>query len=867
MMLDVVDSTQTRVTRRGAVVRFVRENYLRTDLPCAHLNCQTCVGLQVLDSSPLYIVDSATMLGHVTVFESLRQDPVLHSGNLIFLHSELKELVKADNKLAKRMEEVIVNQGYFVLRNENLHDTYVEESCENRPRALVVKAAEWYRRHLPGVEVVVVSPLDTLLESVVQGSCLSDMFPLLPPQDKPIYELYGDLADTLRGVRSGDLIEGGLHVYRNTPSKAWVRIGYTDHEVVIPDLQSRNRAIEGDWVAVQIITEAQIEIGDAEDEGVDVVNVGSQTKRKLAVSAIGKVIRVLKPKNRVFCGSIEQGSFCSSGRTQCIFMPIDNRIPNIEIYVKDPAALANKRIRVVIDAWVEWASLPSGHLVEVLGDCEDVITESNVILLEHDVKIKPFTTSALACLPPDDWTISDVEAAKRTDLRSIVVCSVDPPGCKDIDDALHCRVLPNGNLEVGVHIADVTHFVKANSPLDIEAAERGTTVYMVERRTDMLPSILTERLCSLVGGQDRLAFSVLWEMNPKTYEILKVWHCKSIIKSSAALSYRQAQELIDSKDKGELAMSLRRLLTISKVLKARRIEAGALELASTEVKFELDTDKLTSKNMTLYETFQTNSMVEEFMLLANVAVAQKILEAYPAYSILRRHPTPKAKELEELQRRLFNLGYTLRTETSKDLADSLNEVLAENNPYFNKVIRMLVTRCMNQAVYFCSSEYDAYEYRHYGLAAEVYTHFTSPIRRYADVLVHRLLSAAIDVESLPESMTDRREMSFLCKNLNFRNRMSQFAQRASTNLHTYLVFKKTQGQRNEQAIVIDFLPNGLNLLLPRLGIEGVLEVPYNEGEVSARLESGRELRLYDLLEVRVTVSLENFRKSIGLTLV
>jgi exosome complex exonuclease DIS3/RRP44 len=814
----------------------------------------------------LYIVDSATLYTHVTVFEQLSQDPVLHAGNLIFLHSELKELAKLDSKVSKRIEETLMNGGFFVMRNENMTHTYVGEEVEDRPKVLVQRAAEWYRTHLAGVEVVVVSPQETQLEVVLRDSGLGDMFPVVPPEAKSVYEPYSELEDALRGVRSGDLIEGSLHVYRNTPGKAWVRIGYTDHEVVIPDLLHRNRAIDGDWVAVQILFEATVEVEEAEEEGVDLVNLGFQAKKRIMASAVGKVVRVLRPKNRVFCGSVELGSRTSGARTQCSFMAIDNRVPNIDIYVRTPQALVNKRVRVVIDSWAPWADSPSGHLVEILGDCEDVVTESNVILLEHDVVIRPFTTAALACLPSDEWTISSEELAKRADLRSIVVCSVDPPGCKDIDDALHCRVLPNGNLEAGVHIADVTHFVKAGSALDVEASERGTTVYLVERRTDMLPSILTETLCSLVGGQERLAFSVTWEMHPTTYEILRVWHGKSVIKSTAALSYRQAQELIDSKDKSELAKSLRRLLAISKVLKAHRIEVGALELASSEVKFELDTDKLSAKNMTLYETFQTNSMVEEFMLLANVAVAQRILEAYPAYSILRRHPTPKEKELESLKIRLGSLGYSLGTETSKALADSLNLVLAEGNPYFNKVVRMLVTRCMNQAVYFCSSEVDSYEYRHYGLAAQVYTHFTSPIRRYADVLVHRLLAAALDVESLPEAMTDRREMGFLCKNLNFRNRMSQFAQRASTNLHTYLVFKKTQGQRLEQAIVIDFLPSGLNLLLPRLGIEGVLEVVYEELGVSARLESGRLVQLYDLLEVRVTVSLENFRKSIALSL-
>ena len=344
--------------------------------------------------------------------------------------------------------------------------------------------------------------------------------------------------------------------------------------------------------------------------------------------------------------------------------------------------------------------------------------------------------------------------------------------------------------------------------------------------------------------------------------MVKTHFCKSIIHSKASLSYQSASNIINSKNTDELAESLRRLLAVSKLLKQKRINNGALELASTEVKFELDTERQ-GKDISLYQTYETNSMVEEFMLLANVAVAEKIVEAFPAYSILRRHPIPKIADLGLLSEKLKKLGFSLEYSSSGELATSLNKIITKD-PYFNTVIRMQVTRCMNQAVYFCSSEYDKLEYKHYGLATDIYTHFTSPIRRYADVLVHRLLAAAIDVESLPDSMTDRRIMTKICRRMNFRNRMSQFAERTSSNLHTYLVFKN-KGNCEAEAIVVDIFEFGVNVIVPKIGLEGSVELEGTQGDDNVTwIFNKQTIRLYQHIRVLIQISFENFRKTINL---
>jgi exosome complex exonuclease DIS3/RRP44 len=216
----------------------------------------------------------------------------------------------------------------------------------------------------------------------------------------------------------------------------------------------------------------------------------------------------------------------------------------MSLYVSDLASVQDKRIRVALSSWT--LDRPQARIVEIMGDVDDTKVEGDVILHENDAITKPFTNRALSCLPGEDWEMPAEEVMKRADFTGYPIASVDPPGCRDIDDALHARVLENGNIEVGVHIADVTYFLKAGCALDKEAARRSNTIYLVDRRTDMLPKILTEVLCSLVGGTRRFAFSVLWEMKPDTFEIVDTSYMKSVIQSKAAMTYEQAWKTIES---------------------------------------------------------------------------------------------------------------------------------------------------------------------------------------------------------------------------------------------------------------------------------------------------------------------------------
>lgn len=475
-------------------------------------------------------------------------------------------------------------------------------------------------------------------------------------------------------------------------------------------------------------------------------------------------------------------------------------------------------------------------------------------------------SQVLACLPPEDYKIKLEEG--RLDLRHLPVLSIDPPGCKDIDDALHCIVLPNGNYQVGVHIADVTHYVKAGTAIDLEAANRSTSTYLVNKRLDMLPSLLTTDLCSLKGNVDRFAFSVLWEVTPEA-DIVDVQFKKSIIHSIAALTYQQAQGMIDQPDDEEdiKAGAVKRLNSLARILRQRRIAAGALTLASPEVKFVLDSESLNPTDVQAYQLFEANALVEEFMLFANVTVGKKILRHYPTLSVLRRHPAPNRSMFDTLKSKAKCKGFSINIEDSKHLADSLDAAVLEDDPYFNKLLRILSTRCMSPAQYFCSGEYKPTDWHHYGLAAPVYTHFTSPIRRYADVCVHRLLAAAIGVEPLPVHLSSKSYLHDLAANMNRRHRSAQLAGRASVQLHTLIVFSGDNGEKEEDAYVLDVDTSessepSFTVIVPRYGIEGRVRlsqltgqeknIERDAGKHSIRFK-GIKVQVFDKVRVRISV--------------
>ena len=542
------------------------------------------------------------------------------------------------------------------------------------------------------------------------------------------------------GLKSGRLSQGIFYLSRTNFLEGTVSCQGRE-PILVQGLEAMNRAVDGDTVAVELLdTKAAPAEVVLEDDGYDPGDT-LEKEEKMIEKAVkskeeqtsGRVMGIVKRKWRQYCGMLQPNPVKGSNRH--IFVAAEKKIPKVRITTNQSATLANQRIIVAIDSWPRTSRYPVGHFVRALGKIGDKAIENEVLLLEHDIPHSSFSEAVMDCLPdvtPEKpCVITPKDRAERVDCRHLDICT-------DIDDALHARLLPNGNYEVGVHIADVGHFIRAGTPIDLEAANRSTTVYLTDRRIDMVPELLSSDLCSLRGGVERFAFSCVWEMTQDANIVSTKFH-KSVIKSRLAMTYEAAQNKIDNvEDQDALAKSLRILLKLSKTLKQRRVDNGSLVLASSEVRFNVDSETADPIEVQAKVMRETNSMVEEFMLAANISAAKRIFEAFPDCAMLRRHPAPPPSNFDPLVKAARQQGYHIVVDSGKQLADSLNAASDPARPYMNTMLRMITTRCMMQAVYFASGTIEEPLFQHYGLACPIYTHFTSPIRRYADVIVHRL---------------------------------------------------------------------------------------------------------------------------------
>ncbi|XP_062102794.1 exosome complex exonuclease RRP44 homolog A [Humulus lupulus] len=861
-------------SRGGKVTKVVREHYLRDDIYCGASICKLCdskdARLTASSASPILVIDTNVVLNQIDLLEN----PAIE--DVVLLSIVLEEVKNKNLSIYNRLRALCIpSRKFFVFSNEHHKDTYVKqmegETKNDRNDRAIRVAAHWYQTHLSGAARVLLITNDRenkrkaieegisaetiesyvkslgrpdLLDQLVHPSSedvkMDEVEDLRPSKKKIIYSEHKPMSEITSGLHRGIYHQGKLRVNRYNPFEAYVGSESIGDEIIIYGRSNMNRAFDGDIVAVELLPKDQwheeksLSIAEEEDEeeGVHLVPGSaddaprntSQGQDETALTSSrpsGRVIGVIKRNWHSYCGSLEPMPLPagSGGVAHALFVSKDRRVPKIRIQTRQLVNLLDKRIIVAVDSWDCLSRYPSGHYVRTIGEIGDRDTETEVVLIENDINSRPFSSQVLACLPPLPWSVSseDLSNPIRQDLRHLRVFSVDPPGCTDIDDTLHCTALPNGNFEVGVHIADVTNFVHPGTPLDDEASQRGTSVYLVERRIDMLPKPLTEDICSLRADVERLAFSVIWEMTPEA-DIISTRYTKSVIKSSASLSYIEAQaRMDDSRLMDPLTTDLRNMNVLAKTMRQRRIERGALTLASAEVKFQIDTETHDPLDIGMYQIREANQMVEEFMLAANVSVAEKILKEFPLCSLLRRHPTPTREMLEPLLRTAAAVGLNLDVSSSKALADSLDSAVG-NDPYFNKLIRILATRCMTQAVYFCSGDLSPPEYLHYGLASPLYTHFTSPIRRYADVIVHRLLAASLGIHKLPTVFQDRPQLTSISDNLNYRHRNAQMASRASVELHTVIFFRKRP--TDTEARIVKIRANGFIVFVPKYGIEG-----------------------------------------------
>ena len=509
------------------------------------------------------------------------------------------------------------------------------------------------------------------------------------------------------GLKSGKLVQGRIYINKyHSQKEAFISRKNTTAEsskssvedILIAGTLDRNRAIQGDIVAVQLLPKSQwkSKINKLSKKKDDMTLVDDEDnadqlqdevwEKRADVCPTGKVVAIIQRKWKSYPASFpRKEDSLTAGQQRILVIPYDRCISKIRIATSQAASFIGRRIVVKIDNWPRNSKYPNGHFVRELGKIGDLDAELESILVEHDIYdcTIPFSKGILNEMPKvqGEW---QPEVKKRRDLRDVLIMSIDPQGCTDVDDTLSVNVLRNGNVELGVHIADVTHFLDGATLTDQEARRRATTVYLADRRYEMLPSILSSDLCSLLGGVDRYAVSVIAEvqLQPK-YRVVKAWFGRTLIRSSYKMTYEAAQNVIDTPiDKWKemdgwdenwenlkkevpefnfctneeirsklkiLRDNLMLLTKVAKKIQDYREEGGALKLESgSEVQFEFEesnVDQIKPKShLAVHET------IAECMIFANHMVAKKISEAFPHQSLLRRHPSPNNSAFDELKK-------------------------------------------------------------------------------------------------------------------------------------------------------------------------------------------------------------------------
>ena len=599
--------------------------------------------------------------------------------------------------------------------------------------------------------------------------------------------------------------------------------------------------------------------------------------RKLHFALNGDFVKIAVPKRRLQAGlkgrSLEGevtkiirrspkphiGVLVVRGRQIWAIVESKNMPYDIRIEADGPDALPEigglkaahgMKVAVLVTDWPRRSPEPVGRIVDVLGVPGENDTEMHAILAEYQLpyRFEPEVEQAADAISD---AITQKDLAGRRDFRSVTTFTIDPTDAKDYDDALSYRELENGNVEVGIHIADVTHYVQPGTPVDKEAFARGTSVYLVDRTIPMLPEKLSNKLCSLRPHEDKLTFSAVFELNAKA-KVIGQWFGRTVINSDYRFDYDQAQQVIETKD-GPLAKEILALHALATILRKQRFDNGAISFERPEMKVIVDE---TGKPVDVVqkESKESNWLIEEFMLLANRCVAEYVTKKCKAKNptfVYRIHEDPDPEKLDNLRNFAKNFGHKLGdTSNPKEAAGALNALMkeAKGKPEEN-ALQLLALRSMARA------RYSTDNVGHYGLAFQYYTHFTSPIRRYPDMMVHRLLALYQD----GAKSQDKLYYEDCCEHSSVREQIATDAERAS------IKYKMVEYMQDKIGRLFDGHVSGLTdwgiyVEVEPTKIEGMITLreirsdwyQFDEEKYETRGKaSGRTFHLGDPIQVRV----------------
>jgi len=522
----------------------------------------------------------------------------------------------------------------------------------------------------------------------------------------------------------------------------------------------------------------------------------------------GEIITIIKRKKEEFVGVIDNSS-------SNYFLITDDRKISFDIFIPPKTIkkeYLNKKVVVKVEGWDSKYKNPIGKVIQVIGEIDDHNTEINSILYDYGFSPK-FPNKVEEAANKITEEISKEEVVGRLDIRKTTTFTIDPKDAKDFDDALSVKKLKNGNWEVGVHIADVSHYVEKGGVIDKEAVERATSVYLVDRVIPMLPEVLSNNICSLKPNVDRLAYSILFEMD-ESANMLDYTIKKTVIHSDVRFTYQTAQDVIDNKE-GKLVTELLLLDKLSKILREKRQQNGSINFESTEVKFILDKNN-NPIDVYFKESLSTNHLIEEFMLLANKTVAKHI--GFPTKNaktfVYRIHDKPDSDRISTLNNIVKKFGYSINNDNADKLSQSINKLLKNvKGKGEQQMVETLTIRSMAKAIYTTDN------IGHFGLAFKHYSHFTSPIRRYPDLIVHRLLEQYINGGSSANKDTIEK----ICNHCSEMEKVSSRAERDSIK-YMQVKFLKNKIGYTYNGVVSGVTEWGLYIEITENKCEGLVKV-------------------------------------------